>query len=284
VARDLLSAADQRLRVECSGAGVAFQIVNANIYLLSAMLHTGDIAGVARRLPALLDDAEERGDRYALTHLRSSFAALVELERDDPAKARDEAEQAIAAWTPEGTHMPHFFDALAQGQIDLYEGAATAAVARTEKAWSALRRAMLLRIQFVRVKMRDLRARTMLAAATSSAARPTGRTLAAFDREVAKLRTENAPWASAFADLLEAGGLAAVEDPRAEAAFKAAAAALDGVDMALHAAVARARMRSAANEQERADAMAWLVAQGVRAPDRFVAMLSPGGKSSTGGK
>jgi hypothetical protein len=273
-ARDLLTAADMRLRGECTG--VAFQLVNANLYLHGAMLHTGDIAGVGRRLPALLDDAEERGDRYALTHLRSSIAAFIELKRGDSAKARHEAEQAIAAWTPEGTHMPHFFDALAQGQIDLYEGAAHAALSRTEKAWSALRRAMLLRVQFVRVKMRDLHARTMLAATIAPGTPVTARALSAFDREVDELRTENAPWAGAFADLLHAGALRALRDPRAEAAFKAAADAFDRVDMVLHAAVARSRLESPENEQDRAAGMAWMLAQGVREPDRFVYMLSPG--------
>lgn len=282
-ARDLLSAADMRLRGECSGAGVAFQLVNANLYLLGAMLHTGDVAGLGRRLPALLDDAEMRGDRYALTHLRTSIGAFIELARDEPAQARREAQAGIDAWTAEGTHMPHFFDVLAQAQIDLYEDDAARAVDRTEKAFSALRRAMLLRVQFVRVKMRELRARTMIAAATASGAHPTARSLSAFDREVAELRTENAPWASALADLLRAAGLAALEDPHAVAAFERAVAALDDVGLALHAAVARVRLGAvhgagAAAMREAEAGTAWLLGQGVRAPARFVAMLSPGGR------
>ena len=271
-ARDLCGRAEMRLRSECSGAGVAFQIVNVNLYLLGALLHTGDLAELGRRLPPLLDDASVRGDRYALTHLRSSIGAFIELLVDDPTAARREARSAIEAWTPEGTHMPHFFDALAQTQIDMYEGAVVHAAARAERAWSALRRAMLLRVQFVRVKMRDVRARAMLAVA--AAGRATPRSLAAFDREVAELRDEHAPWADALAALLHAGGLSARSDPRARAAFLTAAGAFDRADMALHAAVAKVR----AGGDEAEEANEWLSTQGVVAPGRLVAMLSPGGK------
>ena len=272
-ARDLLIRADALLREDCSGAGVAFQIVSVNLYLLGALLHTGELAELGRRLPPLLDDARARGDRYALTHLRSSIAAFVELLRDDPAKARREARSAIEAWTPAGTHMPHFFDVLAQAQIDLYEGSAVRAAARTEKASSALRRAMLLRVQFVRVKTIELRARTSLAVAVG-APRAGARALQAVDREIAALRDERAPWADALANLLHAGGRAARGDPDARDAFYEAACSFDGVGMALHAAVARARAGGATARE----GLSWLRDRGVAKPERLVAMLSPGAK------
>lgn len=269
--RDKLREADVRLRTECSG--VAFQIVNVNLYLLGALIHTADLDELGLRLPPLLDDAQMRGDRYALTHLRSSSAAFIELLRDDPSSARREARLAIDAWTPAGTHMPHFFDVLAQAQIDLYEGAPERAAARTERGWSALRRAMLLRVQFVRVKMRELRARTMLAV-VASGRRPTARLLEPFDREVAALRDERALWATGLADLLDAARLDVLERGAAGPAFDTAAASFDRAGMALHAAVARVR----GGDDAAPEAAAWLLARGVRAPERLVAMLSPGGK------
>ena len=277
-ARDELRRADERLRGECSGGGVAFQLVNVNLYLLGSLLHTGELDELGRRLPPLLDDAELRGDRYALTHLRSSIAAFIELIGDDPAKARREARAAIEAWTPSGTHMPHFFDVLAQAQIDLYEGTAARAAARTEKAYAALRRALLLRVQFVRVKMRELRARTMLAVATANGRRPTARELEPFERQVEELRGEHAPWADALAKLLHAGGLAALGDGRAALAFESAATRFDDAGMSLHAAVAR--VRGAEQDPLSADSAgnSWLRARGIGAPARLVAMLSPGRK------
>ena len=64
-------------------------------------------------------------------------------------------------------------------------------------------------------------------------------------------------------------------DPAAGKAFRTAARAFDDSGMALHAAVARVRGQ---DEREAAEATAWLFAQGVTAPERLVAMLSPGAK------
>jgi hypothetical protein len=121
--------------------------------------------------------------------------------------------------------------------------------------------------------MRELRARTMLAVATTNGHRPTARELAPFERQVEKLRDEHAPWADALAELLRAGGLAALGDERAALAFAGAATRFDDAGMALHAAVARARAPGAGNSGLRG-----LTSRGVAAPDRLVAMLSPGGK------
>ncbi|MBX3185575.1 MAG: AAA family ATPase [Labilithrix sp.] len=270
-ARELLTLAEVRLREECSGAGVAFQLVNVNLYGLGALLHTGDLAEIGARLPPLLDDARTRGDRYALTHLRSSVAAFVELLRGDPGAARREARTAIDAWTPAGTHMPHFFDVLAQAQIDLYEGDFGRAAARAQRGLSAFRRAMLHRVQFVRVKMVELVARTTLAV-MAAGPRPRARDLDALDRDVTALRGEDAPWADALADMLHAGGLAVRgQSGAARSAFLTAAGAFERAGMALHAAVARVR----AGGESAAEATRWLTAHGVVAPARFVGMIAP---------
>jgi hypothetical protein len=150
--------------------------------------------------------------------------------------------------------MPHFFDALAQAQIDLYLGDARGAFERADDAFVELRRALLLRVQFVRVKMLELRARTALAAGRRRA----------FERDLAALESEDAPWAGALALHLRAC------DGRAS--FVASARVFDGVGMAGHAAVAHARSGS---EKDLAHARTWFEREGIREPDRLVSMLSP---------
>ncbi|MBS2014401.1 MAG: AAA family ATPase [Deltaproteobacteria bacterium] len=273
--RALLDAANGRLRDECSGVGVTFLIVSTNLYLLGALLHTGALAELAHRLPPLLEDASARGDRYALTHLRSASAAFIELLRDDPSAARREARLAIDAWTPSGTHMPHFFDVLAQAQIDLYEGATTRAVARAETGSSALRRALLFRVQFVRAKMTELRARTILAAmlASSSRSRLDARMQRRFEEELRDLLDEGAPWTTALAELLHGAARAARDgEDAARASFLRATDSCEAAGMALHAAIGRYRSGPRGKEE----AIAWLEEQGVRAPSKLVTMLSPG--------
>jgi len=274
-ARNMLEIADARLRDECSGVGVAFLIVSTNIYLLGSLLHVGALRDLAQRLPPLLEDASARGDRYALTHLRSASAAFIELIKNDPHAARREARLAIDAWTPSGTHMPHFFDVLAQAQIDLYEGAATRAAARAETGSAALRRALLFRVQFVRAKMTELRGRTILAAvlaSPSSSARLDARALKSFEEELRSLHDEGSAWTTALAELLHAAARAARDgETAARAAFLRAGESCDSAGMALHAAVARYR----SGPTGMAEATAWLEDQGVGAPEKLVHMLSP---------
>jgi len=154
--------------------------------------------------------------------------------------------------------MPHFFDALAQSQIDLYTGDPRGAYERADAALRALRRALLLRVQFVRVKMHELRARTALAAIR--AGHGSNAMERRLERDIARVAGEGAPWASGLVELLRAS--------RGEGSFARAASSLKASGMALHEAVARFR----AGEP---DAREWLERQGVRAPERLVAMLSP---------
>lgn len=267
-ARDACARAEELLRVRCSGLGVAFLRVSVELYRLGALLHTGELRELARRLPPLLEDARERGDVYASTHLRSSIAAFVQLCRGDPAAARREARAAIEAWPHRGTHMPHFFDVLAQAQIDLYEGAPAAAHARVSRAFATLRRAMLLRVQFVRIKMLELRARTALARAIAEPESASD-LLRRFEEDVAALARERAPWADALADLLcAARAHAHGELEAARRAFEDVATAFERCGMDLHAAVARRRA-------ELPGAESWFTREAVVDPGRLVAVLSP---------
>ncbi len=268
-ARTNLERADNHLRTQCSGDYVAWAIVSCNLYLLGAILHLGELTELGRRLPPLLDDATLRGDRYALTHLRSSIATYIWLGRDDPDTARREARAAIDGWSeahPSSVHarphMPHFFDALAQSQIDLYTGDARGAYERADAALRALRRALLLRVQFVRVKMHELRARTAVAAMRAGHRSPAMERR--LERDIARIAGEGAPWASALAELLRAS--------LGRGSFRLAASSLAASGMALHEAVARFR---AGDSEARAEAREWLERQGVKAPTRLVAMLSP---------
>ncbi len=276
-ARVHLEKADAILRTECSGAGMAYALVNTSLYSLGALIHLGCLDEIAERLPAILDDALQRNDRYALTQLRAGVAAFLAIAHDDLDEARREARAAMDGWarayrsSDRGTHMPNFFDVLARVQIDLHSGNPAAAHARTEEGARTLRRAMLLRVQFVRVKMTELRARTALALSLQDA-KERASLLTSFDRDVASLFEEGAAWATTLAELAVAAREAAFGMPdEASRRFAVAAASADACHMALHAAVARSRMGG--NEGDHAER--WLRAQGVGDPKRFVRTLSP---------
>jgi serine/threonine protein kinase len=224
------------------GVGLRWETSLTELYLTSTLFYLGETRELARLVPLLLRDALERGDVYAQHGLRAwrSNVAWLVMGRPDEARAHAEA-VARERSTAEGFHLQHYFELLAQTQIDLYEGDADGAWGRVEAVWKVLGRSYLLRIQSVRIEASFLRARAALALALArpAAARPL---LAEARRLARRLDRERAPWASAFAEQVRAliaiaGGDRAGAEARLERAERAFAAA----DMGLFASVLRLR-------------------------------------------
>ena len=275
-ALDLFQRSAEILRERC--AGVQWELDSSNFYQLGCLVHLGELRELGRRIPRLLEEAEQRGDRYALTHLRTGVVTIAWLARGDASGARLVAEDAISRWSQRGTHLPHFLDVLAQAQIDLYEGKAHAAYARIEERYPRLERAMLLRVQFIRIKMLELRARAALALAVKGDDEE--RHLAQASRAARAIEREGAPWAMPLAKLVRGSALARRgELEQARLAWQAAAREAESEEMALHAACARWRAAEvdarAGAAESFAHARNWLLEQGVADPARLVEMLAP---------
>jgi serine/threonine protein kinase len=265
------------LREKCRGA--MWQLDSYNLYQLGTLFHLGELRELGRRIPTLLAQAEQRGDLYAMTHLRSGLLSVAWLVRGDPEGARRGADEAILRWSRRGTHLPHFLDVLARTQIELYEARAVDAYERIHAWWPPLKRAMLLRVQFIRIKLLEVRARAALAVAARTGS---PEALAEAGRLAKDLDRERAPWADAYASLTRAG-VACCEGERTSAVLQLqrAESEFEGAEMALHAAVARRRrgeiVGGAEGDAAVRDAEAYLSAQGVKEPARFMWMLAPFG-------
>ena len=147
------------LREHCSGA--TWEMNCAEIFLLGALLFQGDIHEVSRRLPALLTDATDRGNRFFETELRTRMN-LVWLAADRPDEGERHAIEVMEGWSHEGFHGQHYSQVLARIQTELYRGDAEAAWRLVADTWPALARTLLLHIQFVRIEASYLRARAAL--------------------------------------------------------------------------------------------------------------------------
>src|SRR5204863_1272329 len=87
------------------------------------------------------------------------------LALDDPDEALSQVEQAHRQWSRDGFHLQHYYELLANGQIDLYIGNGRAGLDRFELQGKALAGSLLLRVQNIRVEAQHLRARCALAEA-----------------------------------------------------------------------------------------------------------------------
>src|SRR5262249_7322642 len=147
--------------------GVAWELDTANAFALWGLSHQGEVAELSRRWPILLNRARARGDLYAVMNLSSYLMSIVRLAADEPGTADRELRQTMSQWSREGYHVQHNDALWAAVQIALYRGDGAAAWALLDRSWPALRRSLLLRVQFIRTSMHFLRGRAALAAAVA---------------------------------------------------------------------------------------------------------------------
>ncbi|HXU69286.1 MAG TPA: AAA family ATPase [Polyangia bacterium] len=265
------------LRTRCTD--VAWETTNVGFFTLQTLGWLGEVGELSRRLPELIEAAEERGDRYSGSVLRTGWNILPGLAADDPTATRQELAEAVARWQAGGFHVQHCLALHAHVQLALYEGRAEDARRLLESRWPGLRRSLLLQIHPLRLDLLSLRLRCAIACAERqgwSAARCS-------DAErVARLILEHKrPWSTPLAQL----GLAGIAVGRgrpdlAIAELSKARRGCEATGMGLFAAAAQRIHGQLVGGDEGSTAVAaadrWMAAQGIRNPARLVALLAPG--------
>jgi tetratricopeptide (TPR) repeat protein len=253
---------------------------NVNLFGVYALLYLGRLPELAERHERLLREAEQRGDLYTGVNLRLAPSKTLALAADDPETARRHAREAMTQWSQRSYLVQHWQAMRVEAEVDLYVGDASGAYACIERDAPALAKSMLLKGQFTRVLMTELRGRCAVAVA-SAVPELRARRLAEARRCAHLLAREEMPYATLFAATLRAG-IEAVKGNagEADAWLHTAIGLADESGMVLHASAARralGRLRGGAAGEDlvrRADAA--LEALGVRAPERFGAPLVPG--------
>ncbi|MDG3005014.1 serine/threonine-protein kinase [Paludisphaera mucosa] len=273
--------AEAVFRDRCTG--VAWERNTADAFSLWGLSHQGETGELTRRWPILLAQAVDRGDLYAAMNLSSYLMSIVRLAADEPARAREELAATNARWSRRGYHVQHNDALWAAVQIELYDGRGPAAWRLLDDAWPALRRSLLLRVQFIRTSMRFLRARAALAAALELRAKDASgacRLLAVAGRDARALEREKMPCPAAYSRMIRAS-LASFAG-RADLAaplWREAVAAFESVDMNLCAAASRRRLGQSlggeSGDVEIAASESWMRRQLIREPEKAAGMIAP---------
>jgi hypothetical protein len=275
-AHDLCDQAVAIFRNSCTG--VVWELDTSQRFALWALMYRGEVPEMARRLPLLLKEAHERDDLYAVTNLSQVVGTFVRLTADEPERARRDLELVMDRWSRQGFHVQHMDRLHSEAQIDLYLGDGQAAWDRLTDRWTTVASSHLFRVQQVRIYMRDLYARSALAAARGSP-RP-GAYLRVAERAARLLEKERVAWAAALAQLLRAGAATIRGTPEKTGLLRDAAASLAGVDMPLHAASARRLLGRVLGGNEGqtlvAEADDWMKGRTIQNPGRVGTMLAPG--------
>jgi serine/threonine protein kinase len=266
------------------GRGVAQELDTAHSYALMALAYLGDLGELARRLPPLLQDAEDRGDLFASIRLRTRLLGIALLADDDPVRAAAEVEGAIAQWSHRAFHIPHYNALWARATIALYAGDARGASDLLARQGSALSRSLILRAQLARVEVLSLRARCALALGSETGSEAF---LEEAIRHAGHIRRLATGWADPLAALVEAGvAITRGDRSRALAILEDAEAGSLATEMGLCAAAAR-RRRGELIGGEEGQALVeaaddWMRGHGVRHPARMTALHAPGRWNETG--
>jgi serine/threonine protein kinase len=274
------SSAEQILRERCTG--VAWERNTAHHFYLMSCICLGEWREISQRLPALLQEAQERGDLLAEANLGTRMSYLMLLAADEAGRAREQWRGGLEGWSQQGFHTQHYYDLLRQGEIALYAAEPSTGWDFMTSRWGALSSSLILRIQTFRIEVLHLRARIALAAAVharSEADAAHFRRAAGADTR--RLSRERTAWALAFAQLIRAG-LASIQGGLDDAAhlLNSAEDSFVKEDMALYAAAARrCRGDIIGGDEGRAlvrSADDFMESQKVKNPSRIAAMLVPG--------
>lgn len=266
---ELLDRAEATLKQHCTGMDYELHIAQHQSLLNHFVM--GHLAFLRERLPLVLQEAREKGDRMATTNLRASLSYILSLAQDDPGRALEDLKGALEFWTTEGFQIQHYHHLVSALNTEIYDGRFRAARERLTAAEGPLRRSLLLNVQLMRITILELRGRVALGQVPSTPGERRA-LLREAKGSIRGLRSECTPYGIALALKLEA--MVALLEGRDEASagtFRKAELAFDACDMTLHTMVLRYRRGDAA----RVSAETWMRAQGIQNPARFVAMHVP---------
>jgi serine/threonine protein kinase len=276
-ARRLSERAEHLLRERCTG--VTWELDNVQLITLLSLATLGELREFTGRLSGLLREAEDRGDLYVATSMRTRVAYVAELAADRPEGARQAVREGMRLCSREGFHMQHLWELFAQVEISLYTGDGLDAWERMSEGWPLLVRSHQMRIQNTRIWSYFLRAHCAAAAAACGGP---ARLLEEAHKDARQIERERTAWGDALARLVRAGlALAGGRREEALSCLARAEAALAAAHMALYAAAARHHRGAVLGGEEGRALMeaadASMKTQGVRNPARLAAKLAPGG-------
>jgi hypothetical protein len=278
-ARDLLERAEGILRERCTG--VAWELATAHLMWSVSLFFLGELGELSQRLPTLLKQAEGRGDLYEATELRIRISHAGLLAADEPEEARRGVREAITSWSSREFYLQHWWSLIAETEISLYSRRGAEAWNLVTEQWPALRRSMLLRVQYILIESLHHRAQSALAVAADSRNSDRRALLQAAERDAARIESERMPWGNPLAWLIRAS-VASIRGKVEDAVARLASAEteFEAAGMALHTAAARRRRGELIGGDqgksliEAADT--WMTGQQIKDPSRMTAMLAPG--------
>ncbi len=256
-----------------------YELTSMRLMHVWSLYYLGELSEVAERVPELLREASEHGDRYSATNFSTGLCVAAWLVRDAPEEIRTLGDDALARWSHRTYHLQHYWYFLGRMMIELYEGDPTSVWRAFEEHWPAYRASFMTRMELAHHECLSIKARAELCAAGHAIDEKRG--LSAARATARALTRKGRPYGVGWGRLVEAAVAARQGDGSgALEALDAAEKAFTTADMALYTQAVRWRRGELIGGDEGAAqvaaARAWFEGQSVVRPEKFVNMLAPG--------
>lgn len=160
---ELNKKAGKILRTQCTG--VSWEAYTAELFLLRSLFFMGRFQEIFERAFVGVKEAQERGNLYAETSLRTRVSYINYLILDEPDSAMNEIDEAMEKWSQSGFHAQHYYSCLARGEIFLYSNKVEEVWSLTKEYWPKLKRSMMLKVQILLIESLHLKARAAICVA-----------------------------------------------------------------------------------------------------------------------
>jgi hypothetical protein len=236
----------------------------------------------AAEMPAALERARERGDRYTETMLSLVSAGYAQfLTKHMPDDGEAAILERLAKWPrTDSFDLQQMYGLQGLVNLDLYRGKGGAAWERISQGWRAVERSGLLRITLLRTFLEEARARAAIGHARECGGTERRALLRVARRSAGWLVRSKARYAPALGHLL-AAGVAAVEGNSSEmrtnlAAAEAGFERTETVPWLAATRLAMAEFAADSSMKERAESgMEWMNSQEIERSECFTRMLFP---------
>lgn len=260
-----------------------FELDTVTMFCCWSLYYLGEIGELSRRVPAMAEAAARGGNRYTAVTLRCAFPAAW-LATAEPEAIEAELDAAVGSWhsVDGGYQLQHLFALASRIDLALYRGRPEDVTARVEAEWKPIRMSLVDRPPMQGMLLRLAIVRHAIACAVQAAPGSPRRhdALARARKHIRGLRG-GVPLVGHCATMCK-GLYAEALGHRDEAIarYRAALTGLEGADAHMFAHAVRDRLGRLVGGDEgaamRAGVRAWLVAEGVREPERMLEMMLPG--------
>jgi serine/threonine protein kinase len=277
-AQATLDSAEVLIRERCRG--VHWELANAVAWSMNALILCGELKVAAERVPGVLQEAEERADRFALMHMVYP-AAITAIAADDP----ETAERIAREFPRFGGEFSdrftggHWGGLVSSVSANRYRGRGVVAHREMEIAFARIKAAHFLRVHMMRVCTTFERALCAIAAVEDGGDKSTLWALA--ERCALELIADQPDYAAPMGHHVMGCLQAARGQPqRALSSLDLAISGLTRVDMGYLASCAKARRGAVAGGEAGRELLKvsteQLVSQGIVNVEGCLAMSAPG--------